>query len=72
MADSIAAKFCMTIKKIKPHDIFQNCVHSTSTLNIPECDVIPQPTNRPKILHVDADIDAHTDARGVAITLQLC
>ena len=31
-ADSIAAKFCMTIKKIKTNDIFQNCVHSTSTL----------------------------------------
>ena len=27
-ADRIAAKFCMTIKKIKPNDIFQNCVHS--------------------------------------------
>ena len=32
-ADPIAVKFCMTIKKIKPNDIFQNCVHSTSTLN---------------------------------------
>ena len=32
-ADWIAAKFCMTIQKIKPNDIFQNCVHSTSTLN---------------------------------------
>ena len=27
-ADRIAAKFCTTIKKIKPNDIFQNCVHS--------------------------------------------
>ena len=33
MADRIAAKFCMTIQKIKPNDIFQNCVHSCSTLN---------------------------------------
>ena len=33
-ADRIAAKFCMTIKKIKPNDIFQNCVHSTSTLTL--------------------------------------
>ena len=32
-ADRIAAKFCMVIKKIKTNDIFQNCVHSTSTLN---------------------------------------
>ena len=31
-ADRITAKFCMTIKKIKPNDIFQNCIHSTSTL----------------------------------------
>ena len=31
-ADRIAAKFCMTIKKIKSNDIFQNCVHSCSTL----------------------------------------
>ena len=31
-ADYIAVKFCMTIKKIKPNDIFQNCVHSCSTL----------------------------------------
>ena len=31
-ADYIAGKFCITIKKIKPHDIFQNCVHSTGTL----------------------------------------
>ena len=33
-ADRIAAKFCMTIQKIKPNDIFQNCVHSTSTLSL--------------------------------------
>ena len=32
MADRIDSNFCMTIKKIKPNDIFQNCVHSTSTL----------------------------------------
>ena len=32
-ADRIA-KFCMTIQKIKPNDIFQNCVHSTSTLTL--------------------------------------
>ena len=32
-ADCIAAEFCMTIQKIKPNDIFQNCVHSTSSLN---------------------------------------
>ena len=32
-ADRIAAKFCMTIKTIKPNDIFQNCVHSCSTLS---------------------------------------
>ena len=32
-ADRIAAKFCMTIKKIKPNDIFQNSVHSCSTLS---------------------------------------
>ena len=31
-ADCIATKFCMTIKKFKPNAIFQNCVHSTSTL----------------------------------------
>ena len=31
-ADRTAAKLCMTIKKIKPNDIFQNCVHSSSTL----------------------------------------
>ena len=31
-ADPIAAKFCMTIKKIKSNNIFQNCVHSCSTL----------------------------------------
>ena len=31
-AHRIAAKFCMTIKKIKPNDIFQLCVHSFSTL----------------------------------------
>ena len=31
-ADRIAAKLCMTIKNIKPNDIFQNCVHSCSTL----------------------------------------
>ena len=31
-ADRIAVKFCMTIRKIKPNDIFQNFVHSTSTL----------------------------------------
>ena len=31
-ADRIAAKFCMTIKKIKPNDIFENCVHSCSAL----------------------------------------
>ena len=31
-ADRIAAKFCLTIKKIKPIDIFQNCVLSSSTL----------------------------------------
>ena len=31
-ADHITAKFCMTIQKIKPNDIFQNCVHSSSTL----------------------------------------
>ena len=35
-ADRITAKFCMTIKKIKPNDIIQNCVHSTSTLTEPE------------------------------------
>ena len=29
---SIAAKFCMTFSKIKPNDLFQNCVHSSSTL----------------------------------------
>ena len=31
-ADRIAAKFCMTIYKIKSNDMFQNCVHSCSTL----------------------------------------
>ena len=31
-ADRIDAKFCMT--KIKSNDIFQNCVHSCSTLKI--------------------------------------
>ena len=31
-ADRIAAKFYMTIKKIKPNDIFHNCVHSCSSL----------------------------------------
>ena len=30
----IAAKFYMTIEKIKPNDIFQNCVHSFSTLDM--------------------------------------
>ena len=30
-ADRIAAKFCMTIMKITPNDILQNCVHSCST-----------------------------------------
>ena len=35
-ADRIAAKFCMTIKKIKSNDIFQNCVHSCSTLSQPK------------------------------------
>ena len=30
--DRIAAKFCMTINKIKSSEIFQNCVHSCSTL----------------------------------------
>ena len=33
-ADCIAAKFCMAIKKIQPNDIFQNCVHSCSTLTL--------------------------------------
>ena len=33
-ADRICRKFCMTIKKIKPIDIFQNCVHSCNTLTI--------------------------------------
>ena len=33
-ADRVAAKFCNTIQKIKPIDIFQKCVHSTSTLKI--------------------------------------
>ena len=33
-ADRIAAKVCMTIQKIKPNDIFQNCSHFTSTLNV--------------------------------------
>ena len=33
-ADRIAVKFCMTIKKIKPNNIFQNCVHSCSTLKL--------------------------------------
>ena len=33
-ADRIATKFCMTIKEIKPNDIFKNCVHSTSTLTL--------------------------------------
>ena len=32
IADRIAAKFCMKKKKIRPNDIFQYCVHSTSTL----------------------------------------
>ena len=32
-AHRIAATFCMTIYKIKSNDIFQNCVHSCSTLN---------------------------------------
>ena len=31
-ADGIDAKFCMTVFKIKPNDIFQNCVHSCSPL----------------------------------------
>ena len=31
-ADRIAAKLCMTIKKVYPNDIFQNCFHSCSTL----------------------------------------
>ena len=31
-ADRTAAKFCMTIRKVKSNDIFQNCVHSCSTL----------------------------------------
>ena len=33
-ADRIAAKFYTTNKKIKPHDIIQNYVHSTRTLSI--------------------------------------
>ena len=33
-ADRIAANFCMTIKKTKPNDTLQNCVHSCSTLNL--------------------------------------
>ena len=32
--DRIAAKLFTTISKIKPNDIFQNCVHSTGTLTI--------------------------------------
>ena len=32
-ADRIAAKFCMTIKNIKPNDIFQNYIHSCITLS---------------------------------------
>ena len=38
-ADRIGANFCMTIKKIKPNDIFQNCVHSTSTLGLDHLNV---------------------------------
>ena len=44
-ADRIAAKFCMTIKKIKPNDIFQNCVHSCSTLNGSVCIVFTRFNN---------------------------
>ena len=35
-ADRIAVKFCMKIKKTKPNDIFQNCVHSCCTLRLRE------------------------------------
>ena len=34
-ATRIAEKFCMTIQKIKPNDIFHNCVHSCSTSMLP-------------------------------------
>ena len=33
-ADLITAKFCMTLKKIKPSNIFQSCVHFTNTLRL--------------------------------------